>query len=169
MGQPTWNSTPANTVTVPERPGCIWTLALDWLTAGKLYRIQVLTIPRPVPPPAEGQAPPPAALVMEDPRWTPHGASQPCTADGDMSGLSRREALLLPEARLGALIAKIGGGTADTAIDKTKTETTAFTVGRYCVFKAPDTGGPLFLAMNESPSAAGLAQSALEVVISEAM
>lgn len=162
MGQPTWNPN-GKTVKVPDRPGSLWTLALDWLTAGKLYRLEVLAV---VPPPAPPAAPAPNPVEQT---WTPRGSSGPCTADGDASGLSRRDALLLPEARLGTLIAKIGGSTADSVVDRNITP--LFTAGRYCVFKAPDDSktGPLYLAVNDSPAAASGLTGSLDVVICESM
>ena len=101
--------------------------------------------------------------------WKPHGASESCTRDGDTSGLSRRDALLIPEARLGTLVAKIGGSTADSVVDKTAT--LVFAAGRYCVFKAPDESktGPLDLSVNDSPAAASQLDGFLQVVISESM
>lgn len=157
MGQPTWNPN-EKTVRVPDRPGSLWTLALDWLTPQKLYRIEV----RPA------AAADPAAPTVEQ-TWTPHGSSQACTADGDSSGLSRRDALMLPDARLGTLIAKVGGSTADAVVDKTAQS--LFAAGRYCVLKAPDEAkaGPLYLAVNDSPTAASGLTGSLSVVISEAI
>lgn len=169
MGQPTWGRN-ETIVRVPDREGSTWTLALDWLTPGKLYRIEVRSVAE-APPSGDPEAPKPAPapLPAEEQKWTPFGASQACTADGDTTGLSRREPLLIPEARLGALIAKVGGGTADIVVDKAAT--LLFPVGRYCVFKAPEDPktGPLFLAMNDSPASAGQATASLHVVITEAL
>ena len=77
--------------------------------------------------------------------------------------------LLLPDARLGALIAKVGGSTADAAPDKNVV--TVFAAGRYCVFKAPEEGktGPLYLTVNDSPTGAAQVTGSLDVVISESM
>lgn len=81
----------------------------------------------PAPPPAPGAAAPPpppapqppaavAEPALEDQTWTPLGSNQACSADGDFGGLSRREALMVPGARLGTLIGKIGGSTADQVL-----------------------------------------------------
>jgi hypothetical protein len=234
MGEPTW--TEIKTVRVPERQGCVWTRALDWLTPSKLYRIEVKPRPvqvegpllaegvaqagaPPVPavvppgvvvPPAPVAVPPgvvappaPAAVTaavvappvpaavppgvvappapalaqpgadaepaIEDQTWTPLGSNQACSADGDFGGLSRREALTVPGARLGTLIGKIGGSTGDQALDPTIVS--VFPVGRFCVFKSPDETktGPLYLSMNDTPSGATQVEGFLQVVISEAL
>jgi hypothetical protein len=212
MGEPTW--TEVKTVRVPERQGCVWTRALDWLTPSKLYRIEVR--PRqvgvegpvvvegavqaeagvPPPPAAPGQPavavpPPPAAPVhpaaavppppgpvqpgagaepaIEDQTWTPLGSNQACSADGDFGGLSRREALTVPGARLGTLIGKIGGSTGDQGLDPAVVS--VFPIGRFCVFRSPDEPktGPLYLSINDTPSGATQVEGSLQVVISEAL
>jgi len=273
MGEPTW--TEIKTVRVPERQGCVWTRALDWLTPSKLYRIEVKPRPAqvegpvlaegvaqagappapaavpagavappvpaavppavvapPVPaavPPAVVAPPVPAAVppavvappvpvavppavvappvpaaeppgvvappapvavapgvlappapapvqpgadaesVIEDQTWTPLGSNQACSADGDFGGLSRREALTIPGARLGTLIGKIGGSTGDQVLDPTIVS--VFPVGRFCVFKSPDETktGPLYLSINDTPSGATQVEGFIQVVISEAL
>jgi hypothetical protein len=260
MGEPTW--TEIKTVRVPERQGCVWTRALDWLTPSKLYRIEVKPRPMqvegpvlaegvaqagthpapvavppgvvapPVPaagppgaaappapaagppavvaPPAPAAGPPavvappvpaagppavvappaPVAVapgvvappapapvqpgadaepVIEDQTWTPLGSNQACSADGDFGGLSRREALTVPGARLGTLIGKIGGSTGDQVLDPTIVS--VFPVGRFCVFKSPDETktGPLYLSINDTASGATQVEGFLQVVISEAL
>jgi hypothetical protein len=106
---------------------------------------------------------------LEEQTWTPLGSNSPCTADGDCGGLSRRDALIIPGARLGTLICKIGGSTADLVLDPNFV--TVFPVGRFCVFKAPDEGktGPLYFGINDSSAAAAQVEGSLEVVISVAL
>jgi hypothetical protein len=106
---------------------------------------------------------------LEEQSWTPLGSNHSCTADGDLTGLSRRDCLIVPGARLGALICKIGGSTADLTLDSSAV--TVFAIGRFCVFRAPDEpkAGPMFLGANDSPVAAAQIQGSLEVVISVAL
>jgi hypothetical protein len=85
-------------VTVPAQPktatasGTAWTAALDFVAAKRLYRLQVQ---------AAG-------------KWKLKDQTADCTADGYTRDVVRAATpLLIPESPLGALIAKIGGGTAD--------------------------------------------------------
>jgi hypothetical protein len=262
MGEPTWSE--IKKLNVPDKAGSVWTQALDWVTAGKLYRVEVrpisvhaerktthrqrtedtksanntsekdlrkdkASVPVGTPEkkaaahePASAQsagttgakaipasaAPPPTGggtqtdapktdLTkqpvseredgngraehqtddesdsngdnLEEQSWTPVGSNRSCTADGDLSGLSRRDPLIVAGARLGTLICKIGGSTADLTLDPTALP--VFPVGRFCVFKAPDETktGPMFLGINDSPAAAAQVQGSLEVVISVAL
>jgi len=140
MAQPSWRQ--IKRVMVPERDGSLWTPALDYITPGKLYRIVVearLFGPAAdsdppaasdpgAPPPASAPAPP-----ATDQHWTPESGTE-CTADGDPA-LQRSGSLTLDSCAPGALIAKIGGSTADLKPDKDRL--LLFSVGRHCVFSVP--------------------------------
>lgn len=190
MGQPTWREIVK--VMVPERPTSLWTPALDYVTPGKLYQIVVeaLAVAQDAPPvrqeatppekdvvPAKPEASsveadaaatePPRTPELQDQRWKPESGNE-CTADGD-SALSRSVGLTLEGCAVGALIAKIGGSTADLKPDPAKL--VLFSVGRHCVFTAPDAtkAGSLYLAMNDTRDAVGRVQGRLEVRIFEAL
>src|SRR5215475_3664600 len=105
MGQPTWRQ--ARTLNVPEQGGLQWTLGLDFVTPGKLIKIQ----------------------VEVNTTWTPEGFALPCGADGDSSGAIQRDNLMVPNAPIGALIGRIGGSTADQTAD-TNRNMLLFSVGR---------------------------------------
>jgi hypothetical protein len=147
MGKPTWRS--IGTVKVPDSAGRVWTPAWDWITAGKLYLIEVTGVA-------------PASAV-----WTPESGSA-CGPDGD-PGLTRNSALTIDTCAPGALIGKIGGGTADVKADKDKV--VLFGIGRRCVFSISDAAkaGPLYLGMNDTLQGASKFQGHLDVTISEAL
>ena len=69
----------------------------------------------------------------------------------------------------GALIAKIGGSTADVKPDKDKT--TLFSVGRHCVFSIADAAkvGSLYLGINDSKETIARVQGGLQVKIYESL
>lgn len=158
MGQPTWRV--LEVVTVPVRSGALWTPGLDYLTPGKLYRVAVEPQLPAVSPPATGGP-------AEDQQWKPD-ASVDCTADGN-PGLKRQEALIFPPAPAGALIGKIGGSAADLEFDKDRI--VVFTVGRHCVFVAPEPPkvGGLYLGVNDTADAATRIAGSLQVTISQAL
>jgi hypothetical protein len=77
----------------------------------------------------------------------------------DASGTMRNDPLaMLPAAPIGALIGKLGGGTADFPAPPTATDSAQapagvklFAVGTYAVIEVLKTdSGPLFLAMNDT-------------------
>ena len=153
MGQPTWRE--LKKVKVGEGAG-LWTPALDYVTPGKLYRIEVAPVP--ATPPATGTKPQ---------EWTPESGSK-CTADGDAS-LSRSEPVALVGSATGALIAKVGGSTADvkTGAD----ELLVFSAGRHCVFSVANAAksGSLYLGINDTTGSRTLVKGELEVTIYEAL
>jgi hypothetical protein len=104
---------------------------------------------------------------LKDQCWKPESSAD-CTADGDPS-IKRHDALLLPNGAVGALIGKIGGSAGDTDFDKDKV--LLFTVGRHCVFVAPDSPkvGSLYLGMNDTLGSAGKVQNELKATIWEAL
>jgi hypothetical protein len=195
MGQPTWRE--IKRVTVPEREESIWTPALDYITPGKLYRILVpaksvgSTAAASALPTesrddkASGQAGggSPQASAADDPlapvdtedepgvpsaqdqRWQPESGKE-CTADGDRR-ISRNDAIFIEGCASGALIAKVGGSTADLKADKDKL--VLFSVGRHCVFSISDPAkaGSLYLGINDT--AVARVRGRLEVTIFEAL
>jgi hypothetical protein len=158
MGQPSWRE--IKKVKVPGGEKSLWTPALDYITLNKLYRISV----EPIIDPNQPNANPP---VMVAQHWTPESGSK-CTADGDVK-LSRSGGLVIDGVAPGALIAKVGGGTADLKPDATKT--VLFSVGRHCVFSVSEPAklGALYLGMNDAPGTTASVDGELEVTISESL
>jgi hypothetical protein len=154
MGQPTWRE--LGKVKVPEAGAGLWTKALDYVTPGKLYRIAVQ--PTAAPAPATGTIPQ---------KWTPESGAE-CTADGDPS-LARSGSIVLDTSAAGALIAKVGGSTADVQPDKDKL--LVFSAGRHCVFTVadPTKAGGLYLGINDTVSSRSRVTGQLEVTIYEAL
>jgi hypothetical protein len=154
MGQRTWRQ--ITTVKVPEREGCAWTPVLDYLTPGKMYRLEV-----PMQAVAAAPAQPP-----QDQKWHPESAGE-CTADGNPT-TERSDSLLIGGAAVGALLAKIGGSTADLRPEKDKT--VLFAVGRHCVFTVEATkAGTLYLGVNDTLGSLIRVRGQLEITLSEAL
>jgi hypothetical protein len=163
MGQLHWRL--LATVTVPENIGVRWSLAREFVPAGKLLRIQVKPV-APAPPQAQGQ---PGISQGAPAMWQPEGMNSPCDADGDVSqAMSQSATLPMTRARRGALIGRIGGGSADeTPDDKSML---LFAVGRLCVLQVPDDKrGSLFLGVNDHAENAVRIQGSFEVEIFEAL
>lgn len=141
MGQPTWRN--IKTVKVPDKNKA-WTPALDFVTPGKLYRL----------------------VAKSD--WKPESSQKKCDADGDAT-LTRSGDVVLGTSAIGALIAKIGGSTADLKPDNNKV--TLFSAGRYCVFSIADAAkaGPLYLGINDLPSSQTNVEGQIEVTIEESL
>lgn len=161
MPQPVWRKI-ASEVAVPE-PGKQWKLALDYVTAGKVMMLEVVVEP------GRPQQPVPGT-------WTPHDFRAACSPDGDFAGTLRGEesksgAPLVASAPIGALIARIGGSTADQNLDTGATPSRiGFSVGRKCVFSVPTAPtGSLFLGVNDDPSRMALVTGQLLVNIYEAI
>ncbi len=161
MGQPTWKLIAE--VVIPEREGCRWTPALDYPTPGRLYRIRVQQQKKTTAG-EDSQA------ALQDQEWQPESDSgAKCSSDGDPT-ISRKNGVCpMADVNVGALIARIGGSSADAAGDKDKTA--LFSVGRHCVFQAPDSPriGTLFLGINDTPSNAPKLKGQLKVSIDEAL
>jgi hypothetical protein len=113
------------TVKVPDPQSAAWTPALDYLVPKRMYRLQATDISK----------------------WTLDGATIACASDGYDAGLPRNGDPICAGSPFGALIAKVGGGTADRT-------GTIFAVGRYCVFQVADDSkaGPLYLGANDLPA-----------------
>jgi|ERR1051326_4760873 hypothetical protein len=143
MPQPIWRKIVPE-LAIPE-PGKQWRMAVPLLTVGKVMRVQVV-IDTNRAPPVPGT-------------WTPAGFAAPCTADGDFDATARGQVaqsgtLLVASAPPGALIARIGGSTADQTPDTASTPSRiTFSIGRECIFTVPTTPtGSLFLGVNDDPS-----------------
>lgn len=154
MGQPTWRK--LTKVTVPGRAGTIWTPALDYVTPGRLYKLTV-----------EPRAGAGAGAVAFDQTWKPEAGSD-CTADGDLS-ITRTDPGVIDLCAAGALIAKVGGSSADLKPDKEKSA--LFAVGRHCVFSVaePAKCGALYLGVNDAHASIMRIEGQLEVTIHEAL
>src|SRR5713226_2897003 len=103
MPQPVWRKI-INEMRVPESPGTPWTLVLEFPNPNKLMKIEVVTDPNRNPP-ITGT-------------WQPSGFVAPCSPDGDFAGTAsatgpQRGAPLMTSVAVGALIARIGGSTAE--------------------------------------------------------
>jgi hypothetical protein len=150
MGQPRWRplaprqqaDQPAN---VPSAEGVAWTLIVEYLSPGKLIKIEV----------EAGNT------------WTPEGFKKACDADGD-AAITDHSDLPVSRAAPGALIGRIGGSTADqVGDDKT---IWLFAVGRACILQVPDDRrGALFLSVNDKPHAAVYLKGKLTVRVYEAL
>jgi hypothetical protein len=116
------------------------------------------------PPHAPGAAPAPAqpAPAPVNQTWQPEGTKE-CTADGE-TALDRT--VLLATAPAGALIAKIGGSSADTTVDKVP----LFAVGRHCVFTVEaGKAGTLYLGVNDAVGSMARLTGHLTVKLWEAL
>jgi hypothetical protein len=158
MAQPTWRKI-VSELPVPE-PQKQWQLALQVLDIGKLMMIEVVIDPARQPP--------------EDGTWTPQGFATACSADGDFSGTARGTtpgSPLVSSAPPGALIARIGGSTADQTVDASATPSrVVFSVGRRCIFTVPSSPtGSLFLGVNDDPARMANVTGRLLVNIHEAL
>ena len=129
---------PLITLKVPDPQNVAWTLALDFIEKDKIYKISV----------ADNAG-----------KWKLEGESAECTADGIANKTERaaNSPLFLPNAPFGALIGKIGGGTADKGVPTdvgsgSATSVKTFAIGRHYVIKITvDTEyGPLFLGVNDN-------------------
>jgi hypothetical protein len=140
MGSPTWRQVVPE-LTVPTKTGDLWTLAREYVLPGRLLKIE-----------ADGQ-------------WQPEGLTL-CGPDGDPS--SAAVDLPLARAARGALLARIGGSTADHTADAQTM--LLFAVGRVCVVRVPeDKQGALFLGINDRASSASKLAGNLKVRVFEGL
>jgi hypothetical protein len=87
----------------------------------------------------------PAIIKFEanDAKWK-YASNKQCTADGDLRSMVCTQNCIVPGAPVGALVAKIGGGTAGTRDGR------VFVVGRMCIVEIDqNTSGPILLTMND--------------------
>ncbi len=129
-------------IKVPNPQNVTWTPALDLIIPKRYYRL----------------------WVKPDSKWNVEGLVEECTADGmdieSPPGASR----VLQEVPIGALIAKIGGGTADRS-------GIMFSVGRYCIYQLADESktGCLYLGVNHFLASTFKISGQLEVEIEVAL
>ena len=160
MPQPIWRKV-VERAPVPESSGTPWTKVLDYVTPGKTMKIEVVIDDKEKPCKCTG-------------KWKPANFAQDIGPDGDFDGsASKGGSQLVTTAPLGALIARIGGSTADQAPDPpTTTPATRlfFSVGRHCVFVAPQAPvGALYLAVNDAAANMGKVTGNLCVDVFEAL
>jgi hypothetical protein len=156
MPEPLWRKV-VHELEVPTQ-GQHWTVALEYVTPGKTIKIEVIT------------------TASAPGKWKPDGFDTECTADGDFDetargkGAARRPGVIIASAPVGALVARIGGSTADQTVETGATANRiGFAVGRMCVFVAPTSPtGALFLGINDEPVRMARATGTLRVNIYEA-
>lgn len=154
MPQPAW-SNPPTVVSVPAKADALWTMAVEHIEPSKKLRITVATQPG-----AQG--------AQEAQKWKLSN-TQEVTADGmPVRTPVSPPGLLLSVAPAGALIAKIGGSSADLPPAADATAPRLFAVGSFCVVALTGSeSGPLFLTMNDAPSRFDLHSGSLTVTIEE--
>ncbi len=153
MPVPVWRKI-VTELQVPKSESDQWTVAMEYVTPGKIMKIEVIVdAARQVDRGGQQQA--------ISGQWKPFEFRETCSADGDLRGAARESpavgTLPVTSAPAGALIARIGGSTADQGADTPPQGGTpsriVFSVGRMCVFTAPATNtGSLFLAVNVDPA-----------------
>jgi hypothetical protein len=162
MPQPAWRLL-IEKKKIPDPQTVQWTQVLDYANPGKLLKIVVVD---------QNGNPAPAQT------WQPKDfPATGCSADGDYEKKQSADginAALLGSAPRGALIGRIGGGTADQTIDTPPVGTNParilFAVGRFCVILVPAAPvGALFLGANDAPERMGGVTNNLYVNIYEAL
>ncbi len=127
MTDPRWDI--LKTISVPAKPDGVWTVALEYVEGARKLRLRVL--------------PDPHSHTME---WQ-YSAGKTCGPDGDLSAPFPTDALS-SQSLLGALVAKVGGGSGEKPAADAKT---IYSVGRYAVINVDATArGALFVAMNDN-------------------
>jgi hypothetical protein len=140
---------------VEARPSGLWIVA-GYFAGSRLLRFTVLDKD------AQNQTVPTS--------WNPATGIK-CGADG-LGIAPTKSGLLTLGALYGALIAKLGGSSADVPDGSQPTapygNKRVFAVGSYCVISLAATeGGPLFLTMNDNPEGFVNHSGALHVLIEE--
>lgn len=153
--EPIWQA--LKRVRVEARPVGLWGLAIDYVPGSRLLRFTVLTTDQ-----HGGSAPS---------SWSPIKGTD-CGADGIPTTSPPKAGLLNTAALYGALIAKVGGSSADIPDPSSAMapygNKRVFPVGSYCVVLIGSTeGGPLFLTMNDSPDGFVSHSGALHVLIEQ--
>lgn len=121
MTELNWNPLTLLTDKVPARPLGLWTVVVAYVEGPVKIKIE-----------AAGE-------------WQFLPANS-CGPDGHVVG-GLIDGSLIPGAPVGALVAKVGGGTAEKPDSE---KGVVFAVGRFCVLTLPEgTGGALFLTMND--------------------
>ena len=88
-------------------------------------------------------------------KWRVTAEGDTCGPDGTLG-----EPAPLEKYPLGSLIGKLGGSTAG------QLEGALFTIGRHCLFKAGDAGGPLYVTMNIASGVVQPVDAYLELKVS---
>jgi hypothetical protein len=151
---PQW--TPLKRFKVEARPTGLWSVVSDYVPGSRLLRFTLLDKN--------------AQNLPVSTSWSPATGVQ-CGADG--IGIATAKAgLLTPSALCGALIAKLGGSSADVPDGSQPTapygNKRVFAVGSHCVISLAATeGGSLFLTMNDSPEGFANHSGELYVLIEE--
>jgi len=112
-----WNTIVAN-MAVTSQPVGLWTPVFEYLSAGTLVR------------------------VIADGVWSYSSQMPDCGPDGHRISFIPPQRCLAKDAQVGALICKVGGGTADL-------KGTIIPGGSLCMFTIPDGGGGLFMTIND--------------------
>ncbi|HYM75664.1 MAG TPA: hypothetical protein VE377_06765 [Candidatus Dormibacteraeota bacterium] len=148
--------TPLKRVRIEARPTGLWSVVTDYVPGSRLLRFSLLDKdPQNQPVPLS---------------WNPAEGVR-CGADG-IGIAPGKSGLLTGGALYGALIAKIGGSSADIPDASQPTSPygskRVFGVGSHCVISLASTeGGPLFLTMNDNPEGFVNHAGALHVLIEE--
>ncbi len=136
MSTPSWNKVSEKKIKAQPEKG-IWQLAYDYIEGPALLKIE-----------ATGE-------------WNYSvNYAGTCSANGELASVIDPKRCIHESSPVGALIAKIGGSTADRTAS-------VFTVGELCVRKVDnDTSGPLFLTINDVWDGLGDNEGELTVTIS---
>jgi hypothetical protein len=158
----TWK--PLALVRVPAKPSGLWELAAEYVGGSRLLRMRV------VGQDEKGNKTSTTWHVDKDLESPADGlSSDPCAAQKPEK---KPEAILTRAARRGALIAKIGGSTADIpdagSLSTPYGTKRVFPVGSQCIITLASTdGGPLFFTMNDWPECFATHEGSLYVKIEE--
>jgi hypothetical protein len=151
MTTPSWRE--IKWARVPARPDGLWNMIVEHIAGPRLLRISVKDLDKDKNPVAV--------------KWK-LAAAEECGANGIIKTAAHTGALNTSAPR-GALIAKVGGSTADLADATAVAARRTFTVGAYCVVSLEKTDtGPLFLTMNDDPDSFSNHDGELLVLIEEA-
>lgn len=112
-----WNTIISN-MQITSQPAGLWTQVLDFLPAGSVLRI------------------------MAWGTWSYSGQTGSCGPDGHKVSFVSPQRCLTKDAPAGALLCKVGGGTADL-------KGSIFPVGTASYITVPEAGGALFMTIND--------------------
>jgi hypothetical protein len=149
MTDPNWDAGIEKNIPA-KPPHGNWTLALDYVDAGKRLKFVVgderdILAAAPV---GQGQPQAATSAAQKEPNKWSYAKGSECTADGDPKAPLNPANSLITDAPPGALIAKIGGSIAGKTSDGLK----SFVVGSLCVYDTDaTTKGILYLTMNADP------------------
>ena len=154
MTKPAWRE--VQVVNVPAKPAGLWNLVLPYVAGPRLLRLTTRDKDE------KNQAVPTAWRTSDGEECGPEGIPKNTAKPG----------VLCATAPTGALIAKLGGSTADQpdpGAGGPYPGRKVFAVGSYAVVAlANNDSGPLFLTMNDDPESFAKHAGALTVLIEEA-